>query len=118
MSNTFGKLFKITTWGESHGPATGVIIDGCPAGLQLSEEDIQAELDRRKPGMSKVSSPRKEEDKAEILSGVFKGGTLGTPISILIKNRDARSKDYEEIKDVYRPGHADYTWDAKYGVRD
>ncbi len=118
MSNTFGTIFRVTTWGESHGIAVGVVIDGCPAGLDLSEEDIQRELDRRHPGASKISSPRKESDRAEILSGVFEGRTLGTPISIIVRNEDARSVHYEDLKDVYRPGHADYTWEAKYGARD
>ena len=118
MSNTFGQLFRITTWGESHGVAIGVVIDGCPAGLELSEDDIQRELDRRRPGQSKIASPRKERDRAEILSGVFEGVTLGTPISIIVRNDDARPVHYEELKDVYRPGHADYTWEAKYGARD
>ncbi|MFH1713545.1 MAG: chorismate synthase [Candidatus Jacksonbacteria bacterium] len=118
MSNTFGKIFKITTWGESHGKAIGVIVDGCPAGLKLSEQDIQAELDRRRPGQSQITTTRQELDKAEILSGVFQGVTLGTPISILIKNQDAHLQDYEKLKDVYRPGHADYTWEIKYGIRD
>ncbi len=116
--NSFGRLFQITTWGESHGPALGVIIDGCPAGLEISEEEIQYELDRRRPGQSKVTTQRKEPDKVEILSGVFEGKTLGTPISIMIKNVDVISKSYEDIKDTYRPGHADYTYDVKYGVRD
>ena len=118
MSNIFGKIFRITTWGESHGKAIGVVIDGCPVGLKLSESDIQHELDRRRPGQSKITTARQEQDRAEILSGVFQGMTLGTPISILIKNQDARLQDYEKLKDVYRPGHADYTWEAKYGIRD
>jgi chorismate synthase len=118
MANSFGKFFSITTWGESHGNAIGVVVDGCPAGLKLSELDIQAELNRRRPGQSKISSPRKEEDTAEILSGVFEGVTLGTPISIIVRNRDARSVHYDDLKDVYRPGHADYTWEKKYGLRD
>lgn len=116
--NSFGKLFKITTWGESHGPALGVIIDGCPAMLDLKEEDIQIELDRRMPGNSEVTSPRKEPDRVNILSGVFNGKTTGTPISLLIRNADADSTKYENIKNIFRPGHADYTYFAKYGIRD
>ncbi|MDC0035495.1 chorismate synthase [Chloroflexi bacterium] len=118
MSNTFGKAFKITTWGESHGDAVGVVIDGCPPGLPINLEDIQKELDRRKPGQSEISTQRKEGDKAEILSGVFEGVSLGTPISISVWNGDARGKDYEHMKSVYRPSHADYTYQAKYGVRN
>ncbi len=116
--NSFGTLFKITTWGESHGSAIGVVIDGCPAGLILDTNDIQKELDRRKPGQNKLTTARKEADKAEILSGVFKNKTTGTPISLLIRNADTRSKDYEKLKDLYRPGHADFTYEAKYGFRD
>ena len=116
--STYGTLFKITTWGESHGAAIGVVIDGCPAGLPLSEDDIQQYLDRRKPGQSRFTTARQESDRAEILSGVFEGKTAGTPISILVRNQDQRSKDYGQIKDCYRPGHADYTFDAKYGFRD
>jgi chorismate synthase len=116
--NSFGRLFRITTWGESHGTALGVVIDGCPAGLEISEEDIQHELDRRRPGQSAITTQRKESDRIEILSGVFQGKTLGTPISLMVKNEDVISKSYEDIKDVYRPGHADYTYDAKYGIRD
>lgn len=116
--NSFGKLFKITTWGESHGPALGVIIDGCPAMLDLKEEDIQIELDRRMPGSSEVTSPRKEPDRVNILSGVFNGKTTGTPISLLIRNANADSTKYENIKNIFRPGHADYTYFAKYGIRD
>lgn len=116
--STYGTLFTITTWGESHGAAVGVVIDGCPAGLSLSEEDIQKYLDRRKPGQSRFATKRKEGDRAEILSGVFEGKTTGTPISVLIRNEDQRSRDYGRIKDCYRPGHADYTFDAKYGFRD
>jgi chorismate synthase len=118
MGNTFGTIFRVTTWGESHGSAVGAVIDGCPSGLELSEKDIQRELDRRRPGASKISSPRKEEDKAEILSGVFEGRTLGTAVSIIVRNKDARSVHYEDLRDVYRPGHGDYTWEAKYGLRD
>lgn len=116
--STFGTLFSITTWGESHGAGIGVVIDGCPAGLPLSEEDIQLFLNRRRPGQSKFTTKRNESDTAEILSGVFEGKTTGTPISILIRNEDQRSRDYGKIKDCYRPGHADYTFDAKYGFRD
>lgn len=116
-SNSFGQIFKITSFGESHGPAIGVVIDGCPAGLDIDLKDIQKELDRRKPG-DKLSSSRKEEDKAEILSGIFEGKTLGTPIAILIKNCDANSLHYDLIKDLYRPGHADFSYDIKYGFRD
>jgi len=116
--NSFGTLFKITTWGESHGPALGVVIDGCPPGLKISEKEIQKELDRRKPGQSKQATSRKEADKVEILSGVFKHKTTGTPISLMIQNTDKRSKDYQKIKDLYRPSHADFTYEAKYGFRD
>lgn len=116
--SSLGTIFKITTWGESHGKALGVVIDGCPAGLPLSEADIQVFLDRRKPGKSKISTPRKEADEVEILSGVFEGRTTGTPISLIIKNTSQISKDYSEIASYYRPGHADYTFDAKYGFRD
>ena len=116
--NSFGRLFRITTWGESHGTALGVVIDGCPAGLEISEEDIQYELDRRRPGQSAITTQRKESDRIEILSGVFQGKTLGTPISLMVKNEDVISKSYKDIKDVYRPGHADYTYDVKYGIRD
>ena len=114
----FGKLFQISTWGESHGKGIGVVIDGCPAGLPLSEDDIQIYLNRRRPGQSKFTTARKESDTAEILSGVFEGRTTGTPISILIRNQDQRSRDYGNIMNSYRPGHADYTFDAKYGFRD
>ncbi len=116
--STFGNIFKITTWGESHGTAIGVVIDGCPSGLPLSEEDIQIYLNRRKPGQSKFTTKRNESDHAQILSGTFEGKTTGTPISIIIYNQDQRSRDYGKIKDCYRPGHADYTFDAKYGFRD
>ncbi|MCH5249230.1 MAG: chorismate synthase [Lachnospiraceae bacterium] len=116
--SSYGKLFKITTWGESHGKALGVVIDGCPAGLPLTEENIQIFLDRRKPGKTKISTPRKEDDKVEILSGVFEGKTTGTPISLIVHNTSQRSSDYSEIASYYRPGHADYTFDAKYGFRD
>jgi chorismate synthase len=116
--NSFGHLFCITTFGESHGPAMGVVIDGCPAGLELSIEDIQIELDKRRPGTSHLTTTRQEKDKVEILSGVFEGKTLGTPIALVVRNEDQISKIYEPIKDLYRPGHADYTYDAKYGIRD
>ena len=118
MSNTLGTLFKLTTFGESHGAAIGGVIDGCPAGLELTSDMIQAELDRRKPGQSKITTQRKESDTVQILSGVFEGKTLGTPIGFIIPNEDQRSKDYSHIKDVYRPSHADYTWQMKYGHRD
>ncbi|MCD8037472.1 MAG: chorismate synthase [Lachnospiraceae bacterium] len=116
--STFGNIFKITTWGESHGEALGVVIDGCPAGLALSVEDVQKFLDRRKPGATKFATPRKEPDRVEILSGVFEGKTTGTPISMLVRNTSQRSADYGEIASYYRPGHADYTFDMKYGFRD
>ncbi len=116
--NTIGKLFTLTSFGESHGPALGGIVDGCPPGMELSEADIQPDLDRRKPGKSKFATQRKEDDQVEILSGVFEGKTTGTPIGLLIRNLDQRSKDYSEIKDKYRPGHADFTYDKKYGIRD
>lgn len=116
--STFGTLFKITTWGESHGAGLGAVIDGCPAGLPLCEEDIQRFLDRRKPGQSAYVTQRKESDTAHIMSGVFEGRTTGTPISVLINNEDQHSGDYSDIALVYRPGHADYTYDAKYGFRD
>jgi len=116
--NSFGQLFKITTFGESHGPAIGVVIDGVPPKLPLSEADIQKDLDRRRPGQSKITTQRQEADKAEILSGVFEGKTTGAPLAILIRNTDQRSKDYENIKDVFRPGHADFSYIAKYGIRD
>jgi chorismate synthase len=116
--NSFGQLFKITTFGESHGPAIGVVIDGVPPKLLLSEADIQKDLDRRRPGQSTITTQRKEFDKAEILSGVFEGQTTGAPLAILVRNEDSRSKDYENIKDVFRPGHADFSYMAKYGIRD
>ncbi|MBI2647093.1 chorismate synthase [Candidatus Woesearchaeota archaeon] len=118
MSNTFGNLFKITTWGESHGKAIGVVVDGCPAGLEINEEEIQKELDKRAPGRSEIASPRKEADKVEIFSGVFEGKTTGTPISMIIYNRDTDSSKYEKIKYLLRPGHADFTYQFKYGFRD
>ena len=116
--NSFGTLFKITTWGESHGEALGVVIDGCPPRIDLSNEDLQKELNRRRPGQAKGSSPRKERDRIEILSGVFEGKTTGTPISLLIRNEDVDSSPYEEWKEVFRPGQADFTYMAKYGIRD
>jgi chorismate synthase len=116
--NTLGKLYCVTSFGESHGPAIGCVVDGCPPGLALSEQDIQAELDRRRPGTSRHVTQRQETDTVEILSGVFEGVTTGTPIGLLIRNVDARSKDYSNIKDTFRPGHADYTYLQKYGVRD
>jgi len=118
MPNTFGKLFTITTWGESHGAAVGVVIDGCPAGLPLAESDIQPDLDRRKPGQSSIVTPRKEADVVEILSGVFEGRTTGAPLSMLVRNQDARPGAYDEMKEKFRPSHADFTYQAKYGVRD
>ncbi len=116
--STLGTIFKITTWGESHGKALGVVIDGCPAGLPLCEDDIQIYLNRRKPGQSSITTPRKESDLVEILSGVFDGKTTGTPISLMVRNTSQKSSDYSEIASYYRPGHADYTFDAKYGFRD
>lgn len=116
--STFGNIFRISTWGESHGKALGAVIDGCPAGLLLCEEDIQTFLDRRKPGQSKYVTQRKESDKVEILSGVFEGRTTGTPISLIVRNESQRSADYSDIANYYRPGHADYTFDEKYGFRD
>ncbi len=116
--NTFGQLFRITTFGESHGGAVGVVVDGCPPGFSISAEDIQKELDRRKPGQSKITTPRKEEDKIHILSGIFEGKTTGTPIMMMAYNKDTRPEDYEDMKNIYRPGHADYTYATKYGIRD
>lgn len=116
--NTLGKLFCVTSFGESHGPAIGCVVDGCPPGMTLSEEDIQLELDRRKPGTSRHVTQRREADRVEILSGVFEGKTTGTPIALLIRNEDQRSKDYSKIMNVFRPGHADYTYWQKYGIRD
>jgi chorismate synthase len=118
MGNSFGHLFRITTFGESHGGGVGVIIDGCPPRLEISEAEIQVDLDRRRPGQSKITTPRKESDTCEILSGVFEGRTLGTPIAILVRNQDARSQDYDEMAVKYRPSHADATYDAKYGIRN
>jgi chorismate synthase len=116
--NSFGHLFRVTTWGESHGPALGCVVDGCPPGLALGEADIQRDLDRRRPGTSRHVTQRREPDTVEILSGVFEGRTTGTPIALLIRNQDARSKDYAAIADTFRPGHADYTYWQKYGIRD
>jgi chorismate synthase len=118
MGNSFGHLFRITTYGESHGGGVGVIIDGCPPRVEISAAEIQLELDRRRPGQSKIVTPRKEADTCEILSGVFQGKTLGTPISIIVRNQDARSQDYDEMVQTYRPSHADATYDAKYGIRN
>lgn len=116
--NTFGTVFRITTWGESHGCAVGVVVDGCPAGLSVSAEDVQKELDRRRPGQSRASTQRKEEDLVEILSGLFEGKTTGTPISMIVWNKDSDSGSYDAIRNTPRPGHADYTYQAKYGIRD
>ncbi|MBC7987446.1 MAG: chorismate synthase, partial [Sphingomonadaceae bacterium] len=116
--NTFGRVFRFTTWGESHGPALGAVVDGCPPGITLGEDDIQPWLDKRRPGRSRHTTQRREPDAVRILSGVFEGRTTGTPISLVIDNVDQRSKDYSDIADKYRPGHADYTYDAKYGFRD
>ncbi len=116
--NTFGKLFTVTTFGESHGPALGAIVDGCPPGLALAETDLQTDLDRRRPGKSRHTTQRREEDQVRILSGVFEGVTTGTPIGLLIENVDQRSKDYGDLLDRFRPGHADYTYHQKYGLRD
>src|SRR2546423_10131211 len=118
MANTFGKLSRIPTWGESHGGGVGVVVDGCPPRLELSEADIQPDLDRRRPGQSKIVTPRKESDTVQILSGVFEGRTLGTPISMWVKNEDARSEAYSEMAAKFRPSHADYTYQAKYGIRN
>ena len=116
--STYGTIFKITTWGESHGNGIGVVIDGCPAGLSLCEDDIQIFLNRRKPGQSNYSTPRKENDEVKILSGIFEGKTTGTPISMVVWNENQKSKDYSEIASYYRPGHADFCFDEKYGFRD
>jgi chorismate synthase len=118
MGNTFGQLFRVTTFGESHGGGIGVVIDGCPPKIQVSEAEIQRELDRRRPGQSKITTQRKEEDRCEILSGVFEGETIGTPIAMLVRNKDARPADYSEIAKKFRPSHADFTYEAKYGVRN
>ena len=116
--NTFGKIFRFTTWGESHGPAIGCVVDGCPPNIPISEKDIMEDMNRRRPGKSKFTSQRKESDKVEILSGIFQGKTTGTPISMIIYNTDAKSRDYESIKNKFRPGHADFTYFTKYGIRD
>jgi chorismate synthase len=118
MANSFGQLFRITTWGESHGGGVGVVVDGCPPRLKLTEADIQPDLDRRRPGQSRIVTPRKELDKVQILSGTFEGQTLGTPISMWVKNEDARSEAYSEMATKFRPSHADYTYAAKYGIRN
>ena len=113
--NTFGKIFRFTTWGESHGPAIGCVVDGCPPNVTLSEKDIMKDMNRRRPGQSKFTSQRKESDKVKILSGVFEGKSTGTPISMIIYNEDSKSRDYETIKNKFRPGHADFTYFLKYG---
>src|SRR5437660_10692416 len=118
MGNTFGQLFRITTFGESHGGGIGVVIDGCPPQIDISAADIQRELDRRRPGQSKITTRRKEEDRCEILSGVFEGKTLGTPIAIVVRNKDARPEDYVDLAKKFRPSHADFTYEAKYGIRN
>src|SRR5690349_13769535 len=116
--SSFGAAFRLTTFGESHGLAVGVVIDGCPAGLAVETEEIQRDLDRRRVGQSRMSSARQEGDRVRLLSGIFEGYTTGTPIAMLVENENARPSDYEAIKDLYRPGHADWTWDAKFGRRD
>src|SRR5438876_10191125 len=118
MGSTFGQLFRITTFGESHGGGIGVVIDGCPPKIDISEAEIQRELERRRPGQRKITTQRKEEDRCEILSGVCEGKTLGTPISILVRNQDARPEAYAEMKETFRPSHADFTYQAKYGIRN
>src|ERR1700744_4897352 len=118
MANPFGNLFRITTWGESHGGGVGVVIDGCPPRLKLPEADIQPDLDRRRPGQSSIVTPRKEADRVQILSGTFEGKTLGTPISMWVRNEDARPEAYSEMATKFRPSHADYTYQAKYGIRN
>lgn len=118
MANTFGHLYRVTTWGESHGGGVGAVVDGCPPQIALSEKDIQPDLDRRRPGQSKIVTPRKEADRCEILSGVFDGKTLGTPISVWVRNEDARPEAYKEMETMFRPSHADYTYQAKYGIRN
>jgi chorismate synthase len=118
MGNTFGRLFRVTTFGESHGGGIGVVVDGCPPQVEITERDIQGELDRRRPGQSKITTQRKEEDRCEIVSGIFEGKTLGTPIAILVRNQDARPEAYAEMKDTFRPSHADFTYQAKYGIRN
>ena len=118
MGNTFGQLFRVTTFGESHGGGIGVVIDGCPPKIDIDEADIQRQLDRRRPGQSKITTQRQEEDRCEILSGIFDGKTLGTPIAILVRNKDARPEDYVDLKKTFRPSHADFTYEAKYGIRN
>src|SRR5712664_1541312 len=118
MGNAFGQLFCVTTFGESHGGGIGVVIDGCPPKIDISAADIQRELDRRRPGQSKITTQRQEEDRCEILSGIFEGKTLGTPIGILVRNKDARPQDYAEVAKTFRPSHADFTYEAKYGIRN
>src|SRR5258707_7380921 len=118
MPNTFGHLFQITTWGESHGGGVGVVVDGCPPRIPLTEADVQADLDRRRPGQSKIVTPRKASDTCQILSGTFDGQTLGTAISISVRNEDQRAEAYKEMETLYRPSHADYTYQAKYGIRN
>ena len=118
MSNTFGQLFRVSTFGESHGPAIGCIVDGCPAGLVFDAEFVQLELDRRRPGQSSIVTQRKESDTVQVLSGVFEGKTTGTPIALLIANKDQRSRDYDHLATAFRPSHADFTWEAKFGHRD
>src|SRR5213596_3366105 len=118
MANTFGQLFRVTTFGESHGGGIGVVIDGCPPKIEISQVDIQRELDRRRPGQSKITTQRQEEDRCEILAGMFEGKTLGTPIGILVRNKDARPRDYAEVAKKFRPSHADFTYEAKYGIRN
>src|SRR6187549_1045813 len=118
MSSQFGQIFRISTWGESHGGGVGVVIDGCPPRIALTEADIQVDLDRRRPGQSEIVTPRAEEDRCEILSGVFEGQTTGTPIAILVRNKDARPEAYREMESAFRPSHADYTYQAKYGIRN
>src|SRR5437868_7301850 len=118
MGNTFGQLFRATTFGESHGGGIGVVVDGCPPRIALSSADIQAELDRRRPGQSKITTQRKEPDRSEIVSGVFEGKTLGTPIALLVRNEDARSEAYETMRETFRPSHADFTYQSKYGIRN
>ena len=115
--NTFGRFFRCTTFGESHGRALGVVVDGCPAGVEFTEDDVQPLMDRRRPGKDEISSPRDEADVVEILSGTYEGITTGMPVAMLVRNKDVRSGDYDEIKDLFRPGHADYTFHKKYGIR-
>src|SRR5438270_5642764 len=118
MGNTFGQLFRVTTFGESHGGGVGVVVDGCPPRIALSNHDIQQELDRRRPGQSRITTQRKEPDRCEIVSGVFEGKTLGTPITVLVRNEDARPQAYEAMRETFRPSHADFTYQAKYGIRN